>query len=152
MLVGDDLRTAHVAILLLHVLQLVLHHLLAQLGVVENLLQVLDALHQFLILGVQLLHAETRELRQAHVDDGLRLDVVKVETLLQVGLSLCRCLAGSDDVHHLVDVVARDDETFEDVCALMGLLKVKLCAADGYLMTVVYEVAYALLEVQELRA
>ena len=40
MLIRYNLRTARIAIFLFHFLQLILHHLLAALGIVKNLLQV----------------------------------------------------------------------------------------------------------------
>ena len=70
---GDDFRSALVAVLLLHFLQLVFHHLLAALGVVEDFLQVGNELHQVVVLLVQLVYAQAGELCQSHVDNGLRL-------------------------------------------------------------------------------
>ena len=86
------LSAALVAIFLLHFLQLVLHHLLAELGVGENLLQVSYELLQVVVLLVQLLHAQTSELAQTHVDDSLCLHLVEVETLHEVLHSLTRTL------------------------------------------------------------
>ena len=59
---GDDLRTTLVAILLLHLEQVVLHHFLTALGIVENLLQVGNELLQIVELLVELLDAQTCEL------------------------------------------------------------------------------------------
>ena len=71
MVEGDDLRTTIVAIFLLHLEQILLHHFLTTLGIVENLLQVGDEFHQIIILLMELIDAQTCELSQTHIDDGL---------------------------------------------------------------------------------
>ena len=68
---GDDLRATLVAVLLLHLEQIVLHHLLAALGVVEDLLQVCDELHEVVVLLVELIDTQTCELGETHIDDSL---------------------------------------------------------------------------------
>ena len=68
---GDDLRATLVAVLLLHLEQIVLHHLLAALGVVEDLLQVCDELHEVVVLLVELIDTQTCELSETHIDDSL---------------------------------------------------------------------------------
>ena len=140
------LRAARVAILLLDLLQLVLHHLLAQFGVVEYGLQVCDELFQLVVFLVQLVHLQARQLAQAHVDDGACLNVVEAETLHEVGYGLLRRLRRADDVYHLVDVVAGDDERLKYVGAVLCLLQVELGAAYGHVMPVVDEVAHAVLQ------
>ncbi len=149
MVVGSDHRAAWVAVLLLHLVQFVLHHLLAKLGVVENLVEVVDGLHQLVEFIVQLLQAQARELAEAHIHDRLALQFVQFESLLQVALCVARSLAGTDNVYHLVDVVAGNDETLEDVGALLCLLQVELCAADGHVVTVLHKVLHAFLQTQE---
>ena len=98
---------------------------------------------------MQLVHTQTGELCQTHVDDGLRLNLVKLETLLQVALCVARGLRTTDDVNHLVDIVASNDEAFEYVCTLLCLLKVELCTAYCYVVTMLNEVLYTLLEGQQ---
>ena len=70
---GNNLGTTLVAILLLHLLQLVLHHLLATLGVIQDFLQVGYQLHEVIVLLMQLIDTQTGQLAQTHIDDGLRL-------------------------------------------------------------------------------
>ena len=146
-----DLRAALVAVFLLHLEQFVLHHLLAEFGVVENLLQIVDELHQLVILVVQLVHLQTRELAQTHVDDGAGLDFIEVEALHEVLDGLLGGLRRADEVYHLVDVVASHDEGFEDMGAVLGLLQVVTGAADGHVMTVVDKMAHAVLEREQFR-
>ena len=50
--IGLDHGAACVTILLFHLVQLVLHHLLAKLRVIENLVQIVDGLHQLVKLVV----------------------------------------------------------------------------------------------------
>ena len=68
---GNDLRATLVAILLLHFEQIVLHHFLATLRIVENLLQVGNELLQIVELLMKLLDTQTCQLRESHIDDGL---------------------------------------------------------------------------------
>ena len=152
MVEGNDFRLALVAIFLLHLLQFLLHHLLAALGVVENLLQVGNQLHQVVVFLVQLVYTQAGELAQAHVDDGLRLRLVQVEAGLQVALCIGGGFAVADDVNHLVDVVHGNDQAFQDVGALLRLLQIELRAADGDLVAMVDEVLDALLQREQLRA
>ena len=141
-----DHGAARVTILLLHLVELVLHHLLAKLWVVENLIQVVDGLHQLVELVVQLFQAQAGQLAQSHIHDGLTLQFIQLESLLQVALGIGWSLAGTDDVNHLVDVVAGDDQSFEDMSTLLRLLQFKLGAADSYVVTMVYEVLHAFLQ------
>ena len=126
--------------------QILLHNLLTTLGVVEDLLQVGDKLHQVVILLVELLDAQTCELCQTHVDDSLRLELVEIEALLEVTLGVGGCLTISNNVYYLVDIVHGDDQAFEDVGTLLSLAQVVLGTADGDVVTVLYEVLHTLLE------
>ncbi len=140
------LRAAWVAVPLLHLEQVVLHHLLAQLGVVEDRLEVFDSLHELVELVVQLLLLQTRQLAQAHVHDILCLHLVEAEALHESLLGLRWRLGGLDDLHHLVDVVRSHDESLQQVCALLSLAQVELRAADGDVVAVLHEVLHALLQ------
>ena len=144
-----DFCTALVAILLLHLVQFVLHHLLAQFGVVEYRLQISNLALQFLIFSMQLIHTQSGQLRESHVYDSLRLYFVQVETLLQVALSIARSLRSTYDVHHLVDVVAGDDESFKNVGTFLCLLQVKLGAAYSHIVTMLHEVLHTFLQRQQ---
>ena len=151
MLVGDDFRATGVAIFLFHFLQLLLHHLLAALGVVEDFLQVLDELHQLVVFLMELIHAQARELREAHIHDGLRLQLVELETSLQIALGIGRRLAISNNVDNLVDVVHGDDESFENVGTLLRLLQVVLRATDGHVVTMLHEIFHAFFQREQAR-
>ena len=149
--VGLDHGAACVTILLFHLVQLVLHHLLTKLRVIENLVQIVDGLHQLVKLVVQLLQAQACELAQTHIHNRLALQFIQLETLLQVALSIRRSLAGTDNMYHLVDIVAGDDQTFQDMSTLLCLLQFELSTTDRHVMTMVYEILHALLQAQQTR-
>ena len=62
MLEGLYLCAALVAVLLLHLKQLVLHHLLAKFGIVKDGLEVSDETLQLLKLGMELVHTQSGKL------------------------------------------------------------------------------------------
>ena len=149
MVEGDDLRLALVAVLVFHLQQVLLHHFLAALGVVENFLQVGNELHQVVVLLVQLLDTQAGQLAETHIYDGLRLELVQLEALLQVTLGVAGRLAVADNLYYLVDVVDGDDQAFQNVGTLLSFLQVVLGAADGHVVTMLHEVLDALLERQQ---
>ena len=62
MLIRDNLCTTNISILLLNLLQLFLHYFLTTLRVIKNLFQILNGLHEFLKLLMQLVKAQTCKL------------------------------------------------------------------------------------------
>ena len=58
-----------VTILLLHLVEFILHYLLAELRIVQNLVQVVDGLHQLIEFIVQLLQTQACQLAEAHIHD-----------------------------------------------------------------------------------
>ena len=141
--------TTCVTILLLHLVEFILHYLLAELRIVQNLVQVVDGLHQLVEFIVQLLQTQACQLAEAHIHDGLTLKFIEFEALLQVALSIRRSLAGSDNMYHLVDVVAGNDQALENMSTLLSLLQFELGAADRNIMTMLYEILYTLLQAQK---
>ena len=148
---GQDFGSAHIAVLSLYLEQIVLHHLAAELVVREDLVVVFDFLHQVVELSVEFLLIEACELTESHLHDGLALNLVQSEAGLQSALCVLRSLALLDDIHHLVDVVAGDDESLQDVSPLLSLAEVVLGAADGDIVAVFHEVADEVLECEQLR-
>ena len=141
-----DLRTTLVAILLLHLLQILLHHLLTTLWVVEDLLQLCDELLQVVELLMELIDTQTCQLSQTHIYDSLRLELVQLEAGLQVTLSVGWGLTVSNNVYYLVDIVYGDDQSLEDMSTLLSLAKVVLGTTDSYIMTMFNEVLHTLLQ------
>ena len=149
MVEGDNLRTTLVTVLLLHLQEIVFHHFLTTLRVVEDLLQVGNEFLQVVKLLMELIHTQTSQLCQAHIDDCLRLQLIKFEASLQVTLGICRGLTISNNVYHLVDIVDGDDQAFEDMGPLLSLTQIVLGATDGHIMTMLHEILDALLQVQQ---
>ncbi len=79
------------------------------------------------------------------------MEFIDVEPLLQVALCIGRRAGSPDDMHHLVDIVAGDDESFEDMGSLLGLAQVEFRAADGHVVTVLDEIAHTLLQREQTR-
>ena len=126
-----DLGLALVAVLFADLDQLVLEHALDLFGVGEQLLEVGNALLKLAVLVLQLLAVETLERFQAHVQYRLRLHVGQAEALHQV--LLCVVVAVADDVDNLVDVILRDEQTLQQVGALLGLFQVVFRSAHDQL-------------------
>ncbi|CDA66876.1 unknown [Segatella copri CAG:164] len=141
--------TTCVTILLLHLVEFVLHYLLAELRIVQNLVQVVDGLHQLVEFIVQLLQTQACQLAEAHIHDCLTLKFIEFEALLQVALGIRWSLAGSDNMYHLIDVVAGNDQALENMSTLLSLLQFELGAADCNIMTMFYEILHTLLQAQK---
>ena len=101
---------------------------------------------------MQLALLKIGELAQAHLNDGAGLHLVEAKTLTQTLAGFIGGLARPDDVHHLVDVVAGDNQALQDVGAVLRLFQLKLGTAYHHLVTVIEEVLYQLLEVDSLGA
>ena len=127
-----DLGDALVAVLVPDGGELVLEHAPEHLLGAQQLLEVGDALLQLLVLVLQLLPVQALEGLEAHVQDGLGLDVVQAEALHQPLLGVV--VAGADDVDDLVDVVLGDEQALQQVGPLLGLLQVVPGAPDDDLL------------------
>ena len=98
---------------------------------------------------MQLLQTQACQLAEAHINDSLTLQFVEFKTLLQVALSIRRRLAGTDDMNHLINIVAGDNQSFEDMSTLLCLLQFKLSTTDCNIVTMFNEVLHAFLQTQE---
>ena len=49
-------------------------------------------------------------------------------------------------MHHLVDIVAGDDQSLEDMSTLLGFVQIELRTADCHLMTVIHKIADTLFQ------
>ena len=147
----DDLGAALVAVLLLHLDQLLADDAHLLVAARQHLAEVGDALFELLALGVELAAFEAREGAQTHVDDGCRLEVAQTEALHHALLGRVGRLRRADDVHDLVDVVLGDQQTLHDVQALLGLAQVEARAAHHHVVAVLDEVADQLAQVEQHR-
>ena len=146
-----DHGAACIAILIFYFVEFVLHYLLAKLWIVQDLIQIIDGLHQFVEFIMQLLQTESSQLRQAHINNSLTLNLVQFEALLQIALCIRRSLACADDMNNFVDIIACDDKTFQDMSTLLCFLQLVLGTADCYVMTVLYKVLDTFLESKQTR-
>ena len=103
--VGEDFGLALVAIGFFHFQQFVLDHLLAKFGVGQDLIEVGNALLEFVVFATELFLLQTGELCQTHLDNGLGLHLVEREALHQSFLRLLCVTTRLDDGHHFVDIV-----------------------------------------------
>ena len=150
--IGQDFRFAFVAIGGFDLEQLVFDHLFAKFGIREDLIEIGNALFEFVIFGMEFLLLQAGELRQTHINNGLGLDFVEGKALHQALLRLLGVAARFDDGHHLVDVVGGDDQCAQDVLTFEGLAQVELRATNHHIVAVFDEVADAVLEGEQLRA
>ena len=123
-----NFRLAFVAVLVGDGGQLLLQDGLHQRLVAEDPQEVGDALLQLLVLVLQLLPVETLQGLQAHIQNGLGLHIVQTKAGHQVFLGVV--VAGADDADDLVNVVLSDQQTLQQMGALLGLLQVEAGAAD----------------------
>ena len=143
--------TASVTILILHLIEFILHYLLAKLRVIQDLIQVIDGLHQLIELVMQLFQTQACQLTESHINDCLTLQFIQFKTLLQVALSIRWSLAGTNDMYYLINIITSDNQTFKNVSTLLCLLQLELSTTDCYIMTMINEVLHAFLQTQKAR-
>ena len=129
-------------------MQFVLNHLIAKFVVGKDLLVVSDATLQFFIFFVEFVLLDIGELGEAHVHDCLCLEIIQFKACLECFAGGLRVLGGADNMHHLVDVVAGNDKTFEDMGAFLGLAEVEDGATGHHVAAVLHESGDAVLERQ----
>ena len=100
---------------------------------------------------MQLVLLQASQLAQAHIHYGSRLYLIQLEALHQALHRILRSLRGTDNANHLVDIVACNDETFDNMGTLLCLAQIKLCAADYHIVTVLNEVLDAVLQSKQTR-
>jgi DNA gyrase subunit A len=63
--------------------------------------------------------------------------------------NLGEVIAGTDDMNHLINIIAGDNQSLEDMSTLLCLLQFKLSTTDCNIMTMINEVLHAFLQTQE---
>lgn len=119
--------------------------------VVEHRFQKRDALLEFFIAGMEVVHFQAGELTQAHVDDSLGLRVGESETFGKLLFGSVRRLGMADNADYLVDIVAGDDQTFENMSLFLCFAQFVFCAPDHHVVAVVDECFYKILEIEQTR-
>ena len=97
---------ALIAVLVADLKKLVLQNALEHRLVCEQLDKVRDLLFEFVVLVLQLFTVKTLQGLQAHIENGLRLNIGEREAFHQLFLRVV--VARADDVDDLVDIVLRD--------------------------------------------
>ena len=136
-----DLGPAVVAVGVLDLEQLLAdqaHHL----GLVaEDVAQVLDALDDLVVLGLDLVGLQGGQALETEVEDRLRLEARQLEALDQPVARRVRVARAADQLDHLVDVRDRDQQALEDVEPRLALAELVLRAAHDHVALVVDVVA-----------
>ena len=117
----------------------------------EDRAQPLDRLQQLGQLVEDLLPLEAGQPLQLHVEDRLRLQLRQLELRHQPFARFGRVLRSANQLDHLVEVIERDLQAFEDVRARLGLAQLELGAAADDLAAELDEVLDDLDERQHLR-
>ena len=151
-LVHHDLGTPRVGIFLANGQQVILHHAEQLAGIGEQLLQVGNALLQSLIFRLQFAAFQPGQLVEAHIKDGVGLDFRKAKRGHQLNFGGLAVFRGADDAHHVIEVIQRLQQSFQNVGAGFGLAQFKLRTAGQHLEAVVNEALQKLLEVHDPRA
>ena len=103
-------------------------------------------------LGGEPVAFEADELVEAHLKDGVHLQVRKAELRLQRRLRLVARLGGADDAHDLVEVVDGEEEAVQNVLARLGLREVEARPPRDDLEAVADVGGEVVLQVEDLRA
>ena len=136
-----DLGAALVAVGLGDLSQLVLDQAVDALLVAEDLTQLLDSLGQVGVLLLDLVGLERRQAAERQLQDRLRLHERQLEALDQTVAGRLGVARGADQRDHLVEVRQRDQQTLEDMRALLGAPQLVLGAPDDDLALVIDVVA-----------
>ena len=117
----------------------------------EQLLELGDLGLERVALGLELDARELRQPAKAQLEDVLGLDLAEVEHLAQARARLLAVVRGADDLDDLVDVEDRDEQTLDEVQALLAPREA-VAAAPGHDLDAVVEVdPQQLLEPERLR-
>src|SRR5215471_4301871 len=122
----EDFRTAIIAVLRLHLFQLVNDDLHQQRLARENRAEPLDRLQQLGELVEDLLPLETSEALQLHVEDRLGLNLRQAEGCDQAVPRFGDGLGRANQLDHLVEMIDRDAQAFEDVVSRLSFPEVEL--------------------------
>ena len=101
-------------------------------GIRQKLQIVADLFLQLVVLILQLFPVQALEGFQAHIQNGLGLDLIQTKPVHQALFGVV--VGGTDDVDDLVNVVLGNEQTFQQVGTLPGLAQVVLGPAGQDLL------------------
>ena len=96
----------------------------------EDFSQPTDQLRRLLVLLQDLVSLEAGQPLQAHVQDGLGLDLREAEGVDEPLLGGWRIDRGADELDHRIEVIQRDFQPFEDMGAFFRLIQFKARAPE----------------------
>ena len=132
-----DLGAAFVRVAFFHIDEFFLDEIHAFFTAGKQFTQIFDLLHDLIIIFLQIFNGKTRQLMQTHIQNGVHLDLGETEPFAQ---SRCRHFTGAgftDDLHHFINIVHRDQQTFQNVCTCFRFLEFKLRTARDHFKTVI---------------
>ena len=106
---------------------------------------------QFIVFVAQLFLHQVGQLTQTHLHDGLGLHLVQLETAHQTFDGGLRILGAADNMHDLVDVVTRNNQTLQNMGTFFRLAQIILRPTDDHIMTMVHKVRDTILQGQQTR-
>ena len=90
--------------------------------------EVSDPLFQLLVLALQLLPVQALQRLQAHIQNGLCLNIVQTEAFHQLLFGVI--IGTADDLDDLIDVVLGDQQTLQQMRPLLSLFQIVAGPAD----------------------
>ena len=109
--------------------------------VAQDLAQLADALHDVVVLGLDLLGLQCGEALQPQVEDRLGLDAGELEPLDQALARRVGIARSPDQLDDLVDVLDGHEQALEDVQPGLALAQLELGAAHDHVALVIDVVA-----------
>ena len=94
----------------------------------QHPVEVSDPLLQLLVLALQLLPVQALQRLQAHIQNGLCLNIVQTEALHELLLGII--ISAADNLDDLIDVVLCDQQTLQQMRPLLRLFQIVAGPAD----------------------
>ena len=123
----------------------------ATLHAVEDVLQIGDQRHQFVVLSTKLVSFESCELLQTHVQNRPSLNFAELELRHQAVSGFFRRLARTNQCDDFINVVKGNDEALQDVRSLLCLPQIVLRPTHHHFVAMLDVVSHHLLEIQQFR-
>jgi len=150
-LIDFELRTARFAVFGFDFGQIVFDNAVELFLVLEQIGQVGDQFLQLVVFGLNFFAFEAGQLVEAHIEDGFDLQLAEMETYNQFFLCFFARLGCADDLHHFIQVIKGDQQSFEDMGSRVRLIEIELRAAGDYLEAVFDEALEKFFEVHDAR-
>ena len=147
-----DFGAAAVAVPLPDIFQLGFDDAALQYVRIEHRFQVVDKLHQLVVLGHNLVALQAGEALQAHIENGAGLNFAELEALDELATSHLRVARAANKLYNLVQMVEGNEQAFEYVGTLLGFSQLVPGAPNDDFGAVLHKVMNELLQVQRHRA